>query len=165
VELTQNLKRVLEHMNVKKYLENRVRGWLPEEPSLHSIKGTMGRHSLVSKRVLILLSVSLACLVLVAGCIFIFWSWYSEPALENLKGYSARLEDDGFIVEVKPLTEFHADAKQEWQWFSDFRSFAKQENVTHIYIDYGIKGLYYLTSASPANDERVASILYYNKLF
>jgi len=85
--------------------------------------------------------------------------------LENLKGYSARLEDDGFTVEVKPLTEFHVDTKLEWQWFSDFRSFAKQENVTHIYIDYRIKGLYYLTSASPINDEIVANILYYNKLF
>jgi hypothetical protein len=124
----------------------------------------MGRHSLVNKRVLILLSVSLACFVLVVG-VFIFSSWYSEQTLENLKGYSARLEDDGFTVEVKPLTEFHVDTKQEWQWFSDFRSFAKQENVTHIYIDYGIKGLYYLTSASPTNDEIVANILYCNKLF
>jgi hypothetical protein len=159
------MERLLENMNIKKHLANRVRGWLPEEPSLHSIKRTMGRHSLVNKRILILLSFSLACLVLVAGGVFIFWSWYSEQTLENLKGYSARLEDDGFIVEVKPLTEFHVDATQDCYWFSDFRSFAKQEKVTHIYIDYGIKGLYYLTSVSPTNNGTVANIFYYNKLF
>ena len=25
---------LLEHMNVKKYLENRIRGWLPKEPAM-----------------------------------------------------------------------------------------------------------------------------------
>lgn len=85
--------------------------------------------------------------------------------MENLKGYSARLEDDGFIVEAKPLTEFNVDSTQDWYWFSDFRSYAKQEKVTHIYIDHEIKGLYYLTRVSPTNDSTVAIIFYYNKLF
>jgi hypothetical protein len=152
-------------MNPLRYLEKRIRGWLPEEPTLHSIKRTIGRRSLVNKRVLIiLLSVSLACIVGVAGGAYIFWSWYSEQTLENLKGYSARLEDEGFIVEVKPLSEFHVDATQDWYWFGDFRSFAEKEKVTHIYIDYGIKGLYYLTRVSPTNDSTVAIIFYYNKL-
>ena len=126
----------------------------------------MGRHILVNRRVLILLSVSLTCLVLVAGGVFIFWSWYSEQALENLKGYAARLEeDDGFTVEPKPLSEFHVDTNQEWQWFSDFRSYAKQEDVTTIYYDQTIKGLYYLTPVSPTNDGIVANIFYYDKIF
>jgi hypothetical protein len=38
-------------MNEEKYLENRVRGWLPEEPDLNSIKRTIGRHNLVNKPV------------------------------------------------------------------------------------------------------------------
>jgi hypothetical protein len=161
------MERLLEHMNIKikKYLENRFRGWLPEEPNRHSIKSAIGRHRLANKCVLIFLSVSLTCLVLVAGGAYIFWSWSSEQTLENLKGYSARLEDEGFIVEVKPLTEFHVGSTQDWYWFSDFRSFAKQEKVTHIYIDYEMKGLYYLTSVSPTNDSTVAIIFYYNKLF
>jgi hypothetical protein len=33
-------------MNVKKYLEKRFRGWLPEEPNLNGIKRTMGRRNL-----------------------------------------------------------------------------------------------------------------------
>jgi hypothetical protein len=150
---------------IKKHIENRIRGWLPEESNRHSIKRTIGRHSLVNKRVLIFLSVSLTCLVLVAGVAYIFWSWYSEQTLENLKGYSARLEDDGFIVEAKPLTEFNVNSTQDWYWFSDFRSYAKQEKVTFIYIDYEINGLYYLTRVSPTNDSTVAIIFYYNKLF
>ena len=155
----------LKPVNPKRYL-SRVRGWLPEEPNLRSIKRTMGRHSLVNRRVLILLSVSLTCLVLVVGGVFIFRSWYSEQVLENLKGYVARLEEyDGFTVEPKPLSEFHVDAKHEWYWFGDFRSYAKQENVTHIYIDYEIKGLYYLTPVSPINDGIEANIFYYNKVF
>ena len=152
-------------MNPKKYLLNLVRGWLPEEPNLRSIKRTIGRHSLVNRRVLILLSVSLICFVLFVGGVFIFLSWYSEQTLGSLIGYSARLEDDGFAVEPKPLSEFHADIEQEWQWFSDFRSYAKQEKLTTIYYDQGIKGLYYLTPVSPTNDGIVANIFYYNKIF
>jgi hypothetical protein len=149
-----------------RYLENRIRGWLPEEPNRHSVKRPMGQRSLVTKRVLIIfLSFSLVCVVLVAGCAYVFLSWYSEQTLENLKGYSARLEDDGFIVEVKPLTEVNANTTQDWYWFGDFRSFAKQEKVTHIYVDYEMKGFYYLTAVSPTNDSVAANIFYYNKVF
>jgi hypothetical protein len=147
-----------------KFLLDRISGWLPEEPKRHSTKSVIGRHRLVNKRVLIFLSVSLTCLVLVAGGAYVFWSWSSEQILENLKGYSARLEDDGFIVEIKPLTEYNVNSTQDWYWFSDFRSYAKQDNVTHIYIDHEINGLYYLTHVSPTNNSIVAIIFYYNKL-
>ena len=120
----------------------------------------------MNRRVLILLLVSLTCFVVVVGGVFVFWSWYSEQVLENLKGYAARLEEyDGFTVEPKPLSEFHVDAKQEWYWFGDFRSYAKQENITTIYYDQEIKGLYYLTPVSPTNDGIEANIFYYNKVF
>jgi hypothetical protein len=142
-----------------------IRGWLPKEPNRHSIKSTIGRQSSVNKRILILFSVSLTCFVLFVGGMYIFSSWYAEQISENLKGYSARLEDDGFIVEAKPLTESHVDSTQDWYWFSDFRSYAKQEKVIHIYIDHEINGLYYLTRVSPTNDSTVAIIFYYNKLF
>lgn len=149
-------------MNLKKSLEKRVRGWLPKEPNRHSIKHMTGRHRLVNKRFLIFLSVSLSCVILVAGGVYIFL-WYSEQISENLKGYSARLEDDGFIVEAKPLTAFNVNSTQDWYWFGDFRTYANQENVTHIYIDQEINGLYYLTRVSPTNDSTVAIIFYYNK--
>jgi hypothetical protein len=150
-------------MNLKKTLEKRIHGWLPKEPNRHSAKHTTGRHRLVNKRALIFLSVSLTCFVVVAGGAYVFW-WYSEQILENLKDYSTRLEDDGFIVEAKPLTEFNVNSTQDWYWFGDFRSYAKQEKVTHIYVDHEIKGLYYLTRVSPTNDSTIAIISYYNKL-
>lgn len=46
-------------VTLKKYLEKRIRGWLPEEPNLHSIKRTMGRHNLVNKPVVGLVVLSL----------------------------------------------------------------------------------------------------------
>jgi hypothetical protein len=149
-------------VNPIRYLENRIRGWLPKEPNRHSAKHTISRHRLVNKRFLIFLSVSLSCVILVAGGVYIFW-WYSEQISENLKGYSARLEDDGFIVEAKPLTAFNVNSTQDWYWFGDFRTYAIQENITHIYIDDEMKGLYYLTRVSPSNDSTVAIIFYYNK--
>jgi len=91
-------------------------------------------------------------------------SWYSKQVLKNLKGYSARLEDDGFIVEAKPLTEFNVNSTQDWYWFGDFRTYAKQEKVTHIYIDEEMKGFCYLTHVRPTNDSTIAVIIYYNKL-
>ena len=50
-------------MNPKKYLENRIRGWLPDGPNLHRIERTMGRHNLANKRPvagLVLLSLGVA---------------------------------------------------------------------------------------------------------
>jgi len=120
---------------------------------------------LLNRRVIVLLAVSLTCIVLVVGGVFIFSSWYSEQVLENLKGYSARLEEDGFNVESKLLSDVNFDAKNECHFFGDFRSFAKQMNATTIYYDQGIDGLYYLTPVSPTNDGIVANIFYYNKVF
>jgi len=105
-------------------------------------------------------------IILVFGGILIFSSWYSEQVLENLKGYSATLEEyDGFTVKSKPLSDVSFEAKHEWHFFGDFRSFAKQMNATTIYYDQSIKGLYYLAPISPTNDGVEANIFYYNKIF
>lgn len=104
-------------------------------------------------------------IILVVGGAFVFLSWYSEQILENLKGYSARLEEDGFTVESKPFSETNFDVKNEWHFFGDFRNFAKQMNVTTIYYDQCVKGLYYLTPISPTNDGIAANIFCYNKVF
>ncbi len=95
---------------------------------------------------------------------YLFSPWYSEQILENLKGYSARLEDDGFIVEAKPLAEFNVNSTQDWYWFGDFFLFGVASKVTRIYIDNEINGLYYFTRVSPTNGSTVAIIFYYNKL-
>jgi hypothetical protein len=152
------------------YVQNGFSGFCMVEGSrrrefLQKLKAERNEWISDSKMKRIYLAAIAFSIVVLVGGVFLFWSWYSEQVLENLKGYSARLEDDGFIVEEKPLTEVHVDAKQEWYWFSDFRSYAKTENITVIYFDQGIKGLYYLTPVSPTNSSIVAIIFYYNKIF
>ena len=53
------MERLLEHMNIKKHVLDWIRGWLPEEPNLNSIKRTIGRLNLVNKPVLGLILLSL----------------------------------------------------------------------------------------------------------
>jgi hypothetical protein len=53
----------VEIMTLRKYLEKRIRGWLPEEPNLNGIKRTLGRRSLVNKPVLGIVLVSLAVIL------------------------------------------------------------------------------------------------------
>ena len=95
----------------------------------------------------------------------LFLSRYSEQVLENLKGYSARLEDNGFTVKAKLLSDVNFDVKHEWHFFSDFRSFAKQMNITTIYYDQSINGLYFSAPISPTNNGIETNIFYYNKVF
>jgi hypothetical protein len=55
----------VEIMTLRKYLEKRIRGWLPEEPNLNSIKRTLGCHTLENKPVvgLVLLSLGVTSLL------------------------------------------------------------------------------------------------------
>ena len=120
---------------------------------------------LSNRRIIIFLIVFLVCLILIVGGTSIFSSWYSEQVLENLKGYSARLEEDGFTVKSKLLVDFDFDEKHEWHFFGDFRSFAEQTNTMTIYYDQDIKGLYYLAPISSIINGIEVNIFYYNKVF
>ncbi len=140
----------------------RIRGWLPKEPNFQ--KGLPSRGTL-NKRVLVWLAVSFTVFVLAVGGVIVFLSWSSEQVLETLKGYSAKLEDDGFTVESKSLADFGVEFKHEWYWFGDFRSFAKQENITTVYYDRELSCLYYFTPISPINATLEANILYYNHVW
>ena len=114
----------------------------------------------LNKRTLFLVSVSLIFVVVIIGG-FVYWTyrcWYSEQTSENLRGYVAQLEDDGYIVEYRPLTDFQVDNEIEWYWFSDFRSYAKQVKATDIYIDSGRETLFFLR---PSGSSMVAEIFYY----
>ena len=119
---------------------------------------------MLNRHAIIIFAVSFTCIMLVIGGI-VFAFLYSEQVLENLKGYSTRLEDDGFTVESNPLSELTVGSNVEWQFFSDFRSYAKQINVTTIYFDQEIDGLYYLTPVSHTTEGIIANIFYYNKVF
>ena len=89
------------------------------------------------------------------------WSWLGCTDV-HAAIHQRRINADDFDRE--PLAEFNVNSTQDWYWFGDFHTYAKQEKVTHIYIDEETKGLYYLTNVSPTNDSAVAIIFYYNKL-
>ena len=85
-------------------------------------------------------------------------SW-TEKKLER---YIEMLEDEGYVIEERPLTEFHVDGVVEVHWFSDFRSFARQENVSHVYIDREMGTLYFLREPTGGGTE--ANVFYYKRI-
>ncbi len=96
------------------------------------------------------------CLISVVGVLLY---WYSENLVEEkLQDYIARLEDDGFTVEERRLADFSVDWVVPIHFFGDFRSFAKQEAISQIYLDREIRALFFLHSIG---NEVEANVFYY----
>jgi hypothetical protein len=96
------------------------------------------------------------CLIFVVGVVLY---WHSEDlAEEKLQDYITRLEDDGFTVEELYLTDFNVDGVVPIHFFGDFRSFAKQEGISHIYLDREVRALFFLHSIG---NKVEASVFYY----
>jgi len=118
------------------------------------------RDTLLNKRRLFILSFSIVCVVILAVGI-LYWS--SEQVAElKLQKYIRRLKDEGFTTEEHSLADFDVDYVAPMPFFGDFRSFAKQDGINHIYYDRGIHALYYLRPI--LEDEVEANILYYKRL-
>ena len=110
----------------------------------------------MNKRRLIILAFSFVFLALIIGG---FLYWYSEQLAEQkLQDYIGRLEDLGFITEERSLASFDVDGVVRTHFFGDFRSFANQEGINHIYFDRRIHGLYFL---NPVGDRVEANVFYY----
>jgi hypothetical protein len=96
------------------------------------------------------------CLISVVGIILY---WHSENLVEEkLQDYIQRLEDDGFTVEERHLIDFYVDGVVPIHFFGDFRSFAEQEDTSHIYFDREIRALFFLRSI---DEEDEANVFYY----
>lgn len=110
----------------------------------------------LNKRRLIILSFFLTFLVIIiAGFLY----WYSEQLGEQkLQDYIKRLEDLDFTTEERSLADFDVDGVVRIHFFGDFRSFAKQEAISHIYFDKEIHALYFLY---PLEDRVEANVFYY----
>ena len=111
----------------------------------------------MNKRKLFILSFSIVCVVIIAvGLLY----WYSEQVAEQkLQDYIRRLTDEGFTTEEHSLADFDVDGVTKTHWFGDFRSFARQEDIDHIYFDKRIHALYFLRSILGYGIE--ANIFYY----
>jgi hypothetical protein len=95
------------------------------------------------------------CLISVVG---ILLCWHSENlAEEKLQDYITRLEDEGFTVEEHRLADFNVEWVVPIHFFGDFRSYAKQQGISHIYLDREIRALFFLHSV----DNEVEAIVFY----
>jgi len=112
----------------------------------------------LSKRRLIILASSLISLALIVGVLLY---WYSEGwAEQKLQDYLKRLEDSGCTTEEHSLTDFHVSNVFRMQFFGDFLSYAKQEDINQIYFDRGMHALYFL---HPSNENGVEAVIFYYK--
>ena len=104
----------------------------------------------------VLITLFFICLISVVG---ILLYWHSENlAEEKLQDYITRLKDDDFTVEERYLTDFNIDGVVPIHFFGDFHSFAKQEGISHIYLDREIRALFFLQSIG---NEVEANVFYY----
>ena len=104
----------------------------------------------------VLITLFFICLISVVG---ILLYWHSENlAEEKLQDYITRLKDDDFTVEERYLTDFNIDGVVPIHFFGDFHSFAKQEGISHIYLDREIRALFFLHSIG---NEVEANVFYY----
>ena len=116
---------------------------------------------MLSRRILIILSASLGCIVLSSAGIGV-WSLNSWQAAENLKTYVAQLEAAGFTVETQLIANVKANSKIYWNQFNDFQNLATEQKVTTIYLDSSKDALYCLCCSDPASQEVIVHIFYYN---
>ena len=111
----------------------------------------------MNKRKLFIFSFCLICVIIMTGGLLL---WYSEQLAEQkLRDYIRRLKDEGFTTEEHSLADFQVEGIVEIHFFGDFRSFARQEGVNHIYFDRGIHALYFLRPM--LGDRAEADVFYY----
>jgi hypothetical protein len=96
------------------------------------------------------------CLISVVG-VLLYWD-SENLAEEKLQDYIARLGDEGFTVEERRLADFSVDWVSPHHFFGDFRSYAKQKGISHIYLDREIRALFFLHSI---DNEVEANVFYY----
>ena len=147
------MKRLLEHMNPKKYLENRIRGWLPKEPSLaYAHKASKPRWKLYWKTLSIVVVV-----IVTAGITFTgvqTYIRYSNPQMDITASYyeksvNCTTVDVGDIVEVRVLVGWHGyvipEFKRDVRIVDPFpESYFTLASETNVYESRGYGGSYQL---------------------
>lgn len=107
---------------------------------------------------MLILAFSLICLsLIIRGFSYLQYEQWTEQKLQD---YIKRLEDLGFTIDEHSLADFHVDGVVRIHFFGDFRSYAKQEGINHIYSDRGIHALYFL---NPIIGDRVKANIFYYK--
>jgi hypothetical protein len=110
----------------------------------------------LKKRRLVILSFAIICVALIVGGL-LYWQ-LEQWAEQKLQEYIRRLEDSGFTIQEHSLADFHINDTIRIHFFSDFRSYAEQEGINHIYYDRRIYALYFLR---PTEEGLEANVFYY----
>jgi hypothetical protein len=101
----------------------------------------------------------IVCLICVSLTFIGFFIWFSENEAEKkAQIYMNTFEEMGFSVEEYPFSTSHTTGTLKLAFFSDFRSFATQNEIERIYCDHEINALYFY---HPIQDYKVELVVFY----
>jgi hypothetical protein len=101
----------------------------------------------------------IVCLICVSLIVVGFVVWFSENEAERkAELYMRTFEEMGCSVEEYPFSTSHTFGTVKLAFFSDFRSFASQEEIELIYCDHEINALYFY---HPIEDYKVELVVFY----
>ena len=142
-------------MNVKKYLENQVRGWLPKEPSIAIVRKTLKPRW----RNPYWITFTLVIAITIASVLYFgvnTYLRYSNPRMDITANYyektvnSTMVKVDDF-VEVKVIVGWHVYVIPEFKrtvkiidTFPESHFSLANENETNVYQSQGYGGSYQL---------------------
>lgn len=86
----------------------------------------------------------IVCLICISLIAIGFFIWFSENEAERkAQEYIKIFEETGCSVEEFPFSTSHTTGTLKLAFFSDFQSFATQEEIERIYCDHDINALYF----------------------
>jgi len=99
------------------------------------------------------------CLICVSLIVIGFFVWFSENEAERkAQEYMKTFEEMGCSVEEYPFSTSHTTGTLKITFFSDFKSFATQNEIERIYCDHEINALYFY---HPIQDYKVEIVIFY----
>jgi outer membrane lipoprotein-sorting protein len=98
-------------------------------------------------------------LICVSLIVIGFFVWFSENEAERkAQEYMKTFEEMGCSVEEYPFSTSHTTGTLKLAFFSDFRSFATQNEIERIYCDHEINALYFY---HPIQEYKVEIVVFY----
>lgn len=101
----------------------------------------------------------IVCSIFVSLLFIGFFVWFSENEAERkAREYIHIFEEMGCTVEECPFSTSHTTGTLRLDLFSDFRSFATQNEIERIYCDQQINALYFY---HPIQEYKVEIVVFY----
>jgi hypothetical protein len=99
------------------------------------------------------------CLISISFILVGFFVWFSENEAERkAQEYMKTFQEMGCSVEEYPFSTSHTFGTLKLAFFSDFRSFATQNEIERIYCDHEINALYFY---HPIEEYKVEIVVFY----